>query len=271
MRIFFFITILILFLFNNCLAAYTPTLQDQKMLTKSYKKIDTIIKNDQDKAKQIMNKSKEIYSRYEDYTRMYFIFSSLYNYINSHKTRLSEIPKNNELLSKKDFFVKHWSGLSDNLPSNCFEKVEIIDKIAKQENIPTALIISMWKIEHNCFFDNPANWHWIFQLYSKNYGTWEVTEDWFKQQIYDFIAITKWKVAAYNKNKKYWTWELNIYYDKFDIDSLRIFAFLYNWIKKDQNPWNSFYVNGNINPDYSYKKDWFIVTFLKALKREIER
>lgn len=34
---------------------------------------------------------------------------------------------------------------------------DFIDKIAKEQNFPTELIIAMWKKEDNCHLDNPSN------------------------------------------------------------------------------------------------------------------
>lgn len=265
----FLLIIMGLLFVNFCFWEYNPTAKDQELLTKTYEKLDIIIKQDSSKAKQIMEKSQNIYTAYKHVDRIKYIFESIYKYILSQKTRTDDIPKNNELVDKNEFLTKHWSWFINNLPQICFDKFDIIDQIAKQEGIPTALIITTWKMEHNCYFDNTANWHGIFQIYSKNYGTGVLSEEWFKQQIRDFIAVAKWKINHYNNNKKYWTWNVNISYDKFDIDSIRIFAFLYNWVKKDKNPWNSEYVNWNLTPEIKYSKDWFILTFIKVLYREV--
>jgi len=256
--------------FNVCFGEYKPTSKDEFLLSKVYQKLDIIIQDNHIKAQKIMDTSQTIYTSYKHVDRIEYIFKSIYSYILKRKTRTDDIPKDNEILSKNYFLQKHWTGIVNDLPQLCFDKYDIIDKIAKEENIPTTLVITAWKTEHNCLFDNPPNWHWIFQIYSKTYETGNIDEEMFKQQIKDYISISKWKINHYNKVKTYWDWNINISYEKFDIDSLRIFAFLYNWAKKNKNPWNSEYVNWNIKPEFKYKKDWFILTFIKVLKREIE-
>jgi len=60
---------------------------------------------------------------------------------------------------QKEFFENHGKNITTSLemPEKCYEFYDIIDEMGKQNNFPTALIISTWSKELNCNFSNPAN------------------------------------------------------------------------------------------------------------------
>lgn len=148
---------------------------------------------------------------------------------------------------------------------SCLFYYDEIDKVAKENDFPTELIIATWRMETSCKMSNPSNRWWLFQIFAYDYEPWIVSKDQLISQVNDFInfSINKWNRQ---KNSNLFKDEdINIKYWKYSIEDIRIHGVLYNWIWKSTLEDNLF-VNGNLNQWLDYKKDWLIVNMLKIIK-----
>lgn len=261
---------------------YQSSLEDNKILWKSYNQIDEIYKKDNWIAK--LNIIKNIISNKletEKDERNIYLLSLLNSY-------LAQILPKPELLPREENIIKQESPENDKsnnqkvqllsslwkwvvnkewLSKLCFDKYELVDSIAKEHNFPTELIIATWKMETNCHFQNPWNWKWPFQIMSYYYKPWKITQQQFKQSVIDFINFSKNKWSRHNRKQLFKKWKLNITYDNYSLEDIRIHWVLYNSIAK--KPTTSPYVNWNLTSKNKYKKDWLIVNILKVLKEKI--
>ncbi len=178
---------------------------------------------------------------------------------------------------QKEFFENHGKNITTSLemPEKCYEFYDIIDEMGKQNNFPTALIISTWSKELNCNFSNPANGWWLYQITSAYYVPWDITIEDFKKMTQDFIDFSKWKWASYEKNprlrERFWIEKIEITYDFFTLESLQLHAILYNGVWKTTTLSTNTYANNNINSSITGKSDWLITRFLKVIHYEWEK
>ena len=101
-------------------------------------------------------------------------------------------------------------------------------------------ILLMYR-ESNCGYYLPKNWNWPFQITTKDYGTWDMTQQVFIQTVTDFLEF------ATNKWKKSPSWNLS--YSNYDYTWIVNFAALYNGGTKS---WELIIPN---NPNYVF--DWY--------------
>jgi hypothetical protein len=187
--------------------------------------------------------------------------------------------RNSFLDFKKDFWKEYSQEIISNnkILDRCLSKNKLIYKIAKRENIPSALIIATWYMETACNTHNPNNGDWAFQIVSSYYPPSDnITDSQFEQQIMDFIKFSRNKWNWYDKHKltfsKFQRFDgisINLTFDDWDIESIRTHAILYNWLYDFALPMTSLYTNGNLTPNHVYVKDWFLTIFLKFLEWEI--
>lgn len=148
----------------------------------------------------------------------------------------------------------------------CTQRYEFVDEIAKQYDFPTWLIISFWKIEHGCYMDNPKNWYGMFQIMSRYYEPWEITEQEARDQIIDFIEFIRRKADYYMDRHWYEKSDIILNYSNYSDLAIQIYSLAYNWwsaLPKDSN-----YANWNIDVSKKYKKDWTLTYFIKLLNRQ---
>jgi len=218
-----------------------------------------------------------------------------WQYLNQIKLILEEIIKNNyvqieenielNLNNKKDidfiienyknfeleFLKKYWNDiLWWDILDKCMQHYDYIDVISKQNNFPTPLVIATWRIEGGCNLSNPNNWWWPFQITSQYYKPWKVTLDDFWKSVVNFINFSKNKWSKYEKNKnlkqKFTQEKINITYENYTIEDIRIHSALYNWLKNKSSLENSLFINWNFNSKLVSKYDWILTLFIKVLK-----
>jgi hypothetical protein len=120
-------------------------------------------------------------------------------------------------------------------------------------------------MEHSCIFANPSNWNGNFQIITRYYKPWKITDKQFAIQVQDFINFSKNKWKFWEKYK---SWKIKLKYNDYDFASIRYHAAAYNWIWNDLI--TSKYINWNLNSRVPYKKDWITTRFLKILDWEIK-
>lgn len=149
-----------------------------------------------------------------------------------------------------------------------------IDNISFANDFPTALTLAVRYRESTCAYYLPANGDWPFQIVSKDYWTWEITEEVFKQTVQDFIDFSKSKIDRHNDR----VWEeyswINISYTWFDYTWVVSYLALYNWWTR------SWWIVIPNAPEYVFdwyweeysgaKKYWVYPMFLKMLEWELD-
>lgn len=276
---------------SSSYATYFPSQEENIKLQTIQTKIDSIYKNKWlSRIKVIKNQiNKYIEANRENERTIYFlklIKNSLVAYIekaekeNPKKSVKIKTPKKKENVAKtikentkQSLIDTYGKEISGEISNACVKNYDFIDSIAKELDFPTELIIAMWKKEHNCNLDNPPNWWWAFQITSRYYNPGEISLEEFKAEIIDFINFSKNKIAYYNKDswkfKKYfWDENIKLSHDKFSIGDLRLYALLYNWIRKSADLETFTFANANLNSNLKSNSDWIVTTVLKVLKWE---
>jgi hypothetical protein len=156
---------------------------------------------------------------------------------------------------------------------NCIWWYNTIDNISFANDFPTALTLAVWYKESNCGYYLPANGDGPFQIVSKDYGTWEITEEVFRQTIQDFIDFAKNKIGNYNNRADEEFPEIHIGYTWFDYTGVVSFAALYNWGTRTWwmvQPNAPKYVFDGYGEKYANaKKYWLFPAFLKLISWEL--
>lgn len=208
--------------------------------------------------------------------RLWTISSTLRDYAYSLIDSRKKLAKQQYAASKSAFVDEYIDDISIDIEypeDKCTWWYNTMDNISFANDFPTALTIAVWYRESNCAYYLPANWDWPFQIVSKDYWTWEITEDIFKQSIQDFIDFSKNKIDNYNKR----VWdeypEINLSYTWFDYTWVVNYLALYNWWTKTGGmvvPNAPEYIYDWYGEEYSWsKKYWVYPMFLKTLEWEV--
>lgn len=208
--------------------------------------------------------------------RLSTISSNLRDYSYSIFDSRKKLAKQQSVWTKSEILDKYrWDiFIQIDFPiDNCVWRYNTIDSICFANNFPTALALAVWYRESNCGYYLPSNWDGPFQIVSKDYWKWEITEEIFKQTIQDFIDFAKNKIDNYNKKASEEFPEINISYTWFDYTWVVSFAALYNWWTRTWwmvQPNAPKYVFDGYGEKYANtKKYWLFPAFLKLLSWEL--
>ena len=209
--------------------------------------------------------------------RLWTISKNLRDYAYSLLDSRRNAAKQQSAASKSAFVDSYEDNISADIEfpeEKCTGWYNTIDNISFANNFPTALTIAVWYRESTCGYYLPSNGDGPFQIVSKDYWAWEITEDVFKQTIQDFIDFSKKKIDSYNKKADEEYPEINLSYTWFDFTGVVNYLALYNgWTR------TGWIVEPNA-PEYIYdwyweehsgaKKYWTFPMFLKVLEWEID-
>ena len=208
--------------------------------------------------------------------RLWTLSKELRDYSMSLLDSRKKLSKQQSAATKSKFLDEYKSDISWSIEfpkEKCTWRYNTIDNISFANNFPTALTIAIRYRESTCSYYLPNNWYWPFQIMSKNYWTWEITEEIFKQSIQDFIDFTKNKIENYNKKSDEQFPKINLSYTWFDYTGVVSVAALYNWWTRTGwmvIPNAPKYVFDWYWKEYSWAKKYGIYPmFLKVLEREI--
>ena len=208
--------------------------------------------------------------------RLWTLSKELRDYSMSLLDSRKKLSKQQSAATKSKFLDEYKSDISSSIEfpkEKCTWRYNTIDNISFANNFPTALTIAIRYRESTCSYYLPNNWYWPFQIMSKNYWTWEITEEIFKQSIQDFIDFTKNKIENYNKKSDEQFPKINLSYTWFDYTGVVSVAALYNWWTRTGwmvIPNAPKYVFDWYWKEYSWAKKYGIYPmFLKVLEREI--
>lgn len=212
----------------------------------------------------------------KDDERLSTISSGLRDYAYWQFDSRRKIAKQQSTENKTEFLNKYrWDiMMTEEFPiDKCIWWYNTIDNISFANDFPTALTIAIWYRESSCWYYLPSNWDWPFQIVNKDYWTWQITEEIFKQTIQDFIDFAKWKIDNYNKKVDEEFPEIKLSYTWFDYTGVVSFAALYNgwtranWMVEPNAP--KYVFDGYGEKYANAKKYWLFPAFLKILSWEI--
>ena len=263
-------------LFGSVFAVYQPTSQDIAHMKLLKTQLDIISTGDMKSKWNFYAQLKTIQEQVPNHEQIAYYLNELELYlitqINTEKTKAKVISK-----TAKQDFVNQWSSwFSQDIttPDSCTGRYNTMDTISFANNFPTALTIATRYREVNCGYYMPANGDWPFQIISKDYGTWQITEATFLKTIQDFIDFSKAKHLQYKT--KLW---ISLTYTWVNFTGLVYHAALYNgWtITGSDSSWyiiipnNPHYVYDGYGQDYSWAlRYWLVPKFLKVLDWELK-
>lgn len=209
--------------------------------------------------------------------RLWTISNDLKDYSYSLFESRKNLAKQQYAWEKSRFFDEYSKDINDDIEfskDKCTWWYNTIDNISFANNFPTALTIAVWYRESNCWYYLPSNWDGPFQIVSKDYGTWEITEQIFKQAVQDFIDFSKWKIDNYNRKADKDFPKIDISYTWFDYTGVINFIALYNWWVRTWwvvQPNAPKYVFDWYWEEYSNaSKYWVFPMLLKVMEWEVE-
>lgn len=209
--------------------------------------------------------------------RLWTISKELMDYSYSLFSSRKQLLKQQSAWEKSKFLDEYKNNISIDVEfpaDRCMWWYNTIDNISFANDFPTALTIAVWYRESFCAYYLPWNWDWPFQIVSKDYWTWEITEEIFKKTIQDFIDFSKRKIDNYNNRANDEYKKINLTYTWFDYTGVVNFAALYNgWTRTGGMvvPNAPEYVFDGYGKDYNKSKKYGIYPmFLKVLDWELK-
>jgi len=250
-------------LFIPVCLAYEPTTKDVEDLNNLKKQLDVLVSGNNIDLWNFYNQISNLQTDYSVNPRLDYMLGELRYYLYSdtknNKNALSKQKSDAKTLSKeakKNFVLSNYTGLyanDENPLKNCTWWYKTLDDISFAYDFPTALTIAIWYRESTCSYYLPNNGYWPFQIMSKNYWTWEITQQQFVKTIVDFMEFSKNKLARYD-----WLLSGELTYSNFDLTWVSNFIALYNW---GQRSWNVIIPN---NMNYMY--DWYWEDYSGSIK-----
>lgn len=251
-------------------ASYVPTSRDISNLKNIKNQLDTLVQNNNINLRDFYNQTTVLQGQYSWDERLHYMIwelqSYLYTNLSAQKTAAKAITK----LAKKQFLDTYNTGYDAGITltvDQCSLQYNTIDNLSFAYDFPTALTMAIWYRESNCGFYFPKNWHWPFQIISREYWSWEMNQQLFIETVRDFLEFAKDKISKYNLS-----W--NLTYSDFDYTGIVNFAALYNgwnksgWLVIPNNP---NYVFDWYWSDYTWaKRFWVLPQALKMLERELD-
>lgn len=263
---------LLAFLFVGSVFAYTPTANDISNLNNLKLQLSWLIENNNVNLRDFYNQVRILQEDYSKDARLNYMLGNLKDHLYHNLFTQKTHAKITSQSGKQEFLNQHLSGIYDDIQNslqNCTGWYNTLDDISFAYDFPTALTIATWYRESTCAYHLPSNKNGPFQIISKDYWTWEITQNKFIETVVDFIEFTKGKFSRYS----WLTGKLT--YTEFDIAWINNFAGLYNgWVKS----WDLIMPNA---PKYLY--DWYsdafsgakkygiFPQFLKVLERELSQ
>ncbi len=206
-------------------AAYEPTSQDISQINALAVQLNTISSGNVQDKWDFYIQIKTLQEKYPNHEKLQYYLTTLSNYmftqLNTEKTKAKAISKT----FKQNFWNEYSWGFSKEITTadDCTGWYNTLDSISFANNFPTALTIATWYRETNCGYYLPNNGDGPFQILSKDYGTWAISEATFLQSVQDFIDFSKSKHTQYKT--KLW---ISLTYTWFDRTGLVNHAGLYN-------------------------------------------
>ncbi|MBS8121843.1 hypothetical protein [Candidatus Vampirococcus lugosii] len=272
-----FYLVIFMFLTYNFGYTYQPDLERELKVRNSVDIIkNNIINKDLSKLNEIREKIDIISEKFSDNNKITYLIMTRIQVIQSE---IENREYNNKFLGyefKKSFIETHGQEIltAGYIPQLCLENYDIVDKVAKERDFPTALIISIWYRESSCRKANPANGFGPFQITSHYHKPGEISSDEFITKIHEFIDFAEHKMNHFSNNPKlkdiYGHEVLQVNYNNFDMRSIKLLSVLYSGLVTGNSPTTSYYANANLNSNFESTRDGVITLFIKILEWELQ-
>jgi len=275
--IFVFIFILFVALIQQTLATYQPNTEDIKKTIELKNQLSELTKDNNQDLWNYYYQIKNLYNTYKSDERLNYMLSELKSLL---RNNLQVKKQEAKILSKQNKInflnINSWNVFWDQaISENCIWWYNTLDDIAFSYDFSTALLVATRYVESSCGYYLPQNTWWPFQIISKNYWTWEISEEIFVQSVIDFIEFSKNKYNWYEERNKEDNLKINVDYKNLELSWIIRHWALYNWLSwytvyGDILPLNPNYVFNNFGENFSgAKKNWLMAEFINILEREI--
>lgn len=206
--------------------AYVPSSGDVQQVALLNSQLDSITSGDMQDAWSFYSQIKVLLKDYGSDEQINWMLSQLSTHLMDKLTVEKNKAKIMSKQFKQDFVAQYLTGVIQNIPEqlSCTGRYNTLDMISFAYNFPTALTMATRYREVNCSYYLPGNGDGPFQIISKDYGTWTITEEIFIKSVEDFIQFSKSKHIQYKT--RLW---INLTYTGFDRTWLVNHAGLYNW------------------------------------------
>ena len=266
-------------LLSTCMA-YNPSSWDIQQINTLKASLNTITSWNNQDLWNFYYQLKNLQNKFWSNPRLNYMLNDLKEHLYIQFYTKKNIAKQDSKSFKQSFVNTYisWVTIDSTIPWNCTWRYNTLDDISFAYNIPTARTIAIRYRESTCWFylpNHPIYWsNWPFQILSKDYGTWDMTEEIFVQSAQDFMEFTKAKQIQYKT--KLW---IKVTYTWFDFTWLTNQWALYNGATITWNIISGYIALPN-KPKYLYDwywteyswavKYWVIPKFIKFLDREIK-
>lgn len=248
-----------LFGFSYAENTYVPTAEDTQTVNALNNVLDAMIEDDKKELWHWYNQIDTLYMAYANDWRLWYLLGEVDKHL---RTRLDTMKKPAiiESIATKEAFVEQytsWIIQEHTIPDRCWEMYELLDDLSFVYDIPTVITLGTWYVETTCGFYLPIHplygSNGPFQIISKDYGTWEMTMELFKETVEDFLIFSRHKYnlygwARWNRLNGY---SVDVSYTWFDLTGVVRHGALYNGVASD-------HPMGNIYGDIRPKKDWYV-------------
>jgi hypothetical protein len=273
-KLFILLASILCFIGFSATYAYTPTSQDMLTLVQLKDTLDQINSWNVKDMRSFMTQIKKIQPMVAHEPRVSYLLQELHTHL---YWQFSTEKIKTKIWSKSgwnEFLDLYNTGIIEiDMEDKCFWRYNTLDNISFANNFPTALTIAIRYRESHCGYYLPKNGDGPFQILTKDYWTWEITEEIFVQSVQDFIDFSRSKFARYQSRV-----HQNITYTWIDIKSIISHSALYNgWYLS----WDEVLPNA---PKYLYEwyipynsgefaswaiRHWVLPKFIKTLEYEI--
>jgi len=273
-KLFILLASILCFIGFSATYAYTPTSQDMLTLVQLKDTLDQINSWNVKDMRSFMTQIKKIQPMVAHEPRVSYLLQELHTHL---YWQFSTEKIKTKIWSKSgwnEFLDLYNTGIIEiDMEDKCFWRYNTLDNISFANNFPTALTIAIRYRESHCGYYLPKNGDGPFQILTKDYWTWEITEEVFVQSVQDFIDFSRSKFARYKSRV-----HQNITYTWIDIKSIISHSALYNgWYLS----WDEVLPNA---PKYLYEwyipynsgefaswaiRHWVLPKFIKTLEYEI--
>lgn len=236
-------------------SAYEPTNQDISAITSLKTQFDTISSGDMHAKWDFYIQLKTLQEQFSGHEKLSYYLNTISAYLITQVNTEKAKAKISSTAFKQAFSNQYATGFSKEITTAdmCTWWYNTMDSISYANNFPTALTIATRYRETNCGYYLPGNGDGPFQILSKDYGTWTISEAKFLNTIQDFIDFSKAKRTQYQS--KLW---ISLTYTGFDMTGLVNHAGLYN------GGIISWSIVNPIHPNYVY--DWYTQEYSGATR-----
>lgn len=155
---------------NSIVASYTPTVEDEKIITMLDQQIERLSETPKD-LRNFYYQFKTLKRNFSHDEQLFYLLEQLAHHSYEKFTQEKYNAKKKSKAKKKAFVQKYISGVKEKKVTidKCKEHYTLVDDVSFAYNFPTALTIATRYREHSCKWSLPANGDGPFQIVNKDY------------------------------------------------------------------------------------------------------